>query len=448
MLDVKSNKKSYQRPCRSKKKRPPQKSDITEGDTTSTSTSAEKLKKSGDDSFNVHCDKLMSYVIIHFQMLVTFLQENLKCKTCNGDISFSQYGVRGLGFQLCMKCRCGEKYLSSCPKIGAAYEINRRMVFAMRLLGVGIQGIKTFCGIMDLRKGLCNNSYYKIVSIIHIAVSTIFDLCTKKAAKEEQNLNKEKGKKDELTVSGDGSWAKRGFSSLLGIVSLIGHYSGKIIDLVVKSSICKSCETVKKKCSKPDFERWYETHKKHCTANHEGSAGKMEVDGVIEMFKRSIEKFKVKFKNYIGDGDAKTFKNLQESAPYGKECVVTKKECVLHVKKRMFRRAKQVKKQITQKNKTKKQLEAALTLQKGEKTKKSSAKKRASKKNVAASIEPPVKTLTNKEMLKLSTYYGLAIQRNKNSLEGMRKEILAGFYHQSSTDKNPQHSYCPTGKDS
>jgi len=69
------------------------------------------------------------------------------------------------------------------------------------------------------------------------------------------------------------------------------------------------------------------------------------------------------------------------------------------------------------------------------KTKKPSAKKRASKKNVAASIEPPVKTLTNKEMLKLSTYYGLAIQRNKNSLEGMRKEILAGFYHQSSTER-------------
>jgi len=118
---------------------------------------------------------------------------------------------------------------------------------------------------------------------------------------------------------------------------------------VIKFSICKSCKTVKKKCSKPDFERWYETHKKHCTANHEGSAGKMEVDGVIEMFKRSIEKFKVKFKNYIGDGDAKTFKNLQESAPYDKECVVIKKECVLHVKKRLFRRAKEVKKQIMQK---------------------------------------------------------------------------------------------------
>jgi len=78
MLDVKSNKKSYQRLCRSKKKRPFQKSNITEGDTASTNILAEKLEKSGDNSFNVHCGKLMSYVIIHFQMLVTFLQENLK----------------------------------------------------------------------------------------------------------------------------------------------------------------------------------------------------------------------------------------------------------------------------------------------------------------------------------------------------------------------------------
>jgi len=31
---------------------------------------------------------------------------------------------------------------------------------------------------------------------------------------------------------------------------------------------------------------------KHCTANHKGSAGKIEVDGVIEMFKRLIKNLK------------------------------------------------------------------------------------------------------------------------------------------------------------
>ena len=32
--------------------------------------------------------------------------------------------------------------------IGKAYEINRRIVFTMRLLGVGYEGIRKFCGFM------------------------------------------------------------------------------------------------------------------------------------------------------------------------------------------------------------------------------------------------------------------------------------------------------------
>jgi len=57
---------------------------------------------------------------------------------------------------------------------------------------------------------------------------------------------------------------------------------------------------------------------------------------VIEMFQRSVEWFNVKYRKYIGDGDSKTFKNLLDADPYSGNPVVQKKECVLHVKKRMF----------------------------------------------------------------------------------------------------------------
>ena len=43
---------------------------------------------------------------------------------------------------------------------------------------------------------------------------------------------------------------------------------------------------------------------------------------------------------------------------------------------------------------------------------------------------------------KLQVYYGLAIRRNKSSIDDMRKEIWAGLYHVSSTDEKPQHRYC------
>lgn len=51
-------------------------------------------------------------------------------------------------------------------------------------------------------------------------------------------------------------------------------------------------------------------------------------------------------------------------------------------------------------------------------------------------------------MIKLSTYYGLAIMRNEDSVENMRKSIWATYYHLISTDEEPQHSYCPEGPDS
>ena len=47
---------------------------------------------------------------------------------------------------------------------------------------------------------------------------------------------------------------------------------------------------------------------------------------------------------------------------------------------------------------------------------------------------------------KLTTYYGLAIRNNIDSLENMKNAIWATFYHKSSTDEKPQHCYCSYGE--
>jgi len=134
--------------------------------------------------------------------------------------------------------------------------------------------------------------------------------------------------------------------------------------------------------------------------------------------------------------------------------VVQKKECVLHVKKRMFRRVKEAKKAHTQYLKAKKQLEEAEKKrlkknQKAEDEKNEVApKKRRSKSKPrgqsSTSSKDKKKTLalTNGMMVKLSTYYGLAILRNSDSVEEMKKSIWATFYHLISTDENPQHLNC------
>lgn len=43
---------------------------------------------------------------------------------------------------------------------------------------------------------------------------------------------------------------------------------------------------------------------------------------------------------------------------------------------------------------------------------------------------------------------GLAIRQNPDSIENMKNEVWATYYHKSSIDENPQHMYCPPGPSS
>ncbi|XP_076667942.1 uncharacterized protein LOC143368768 [Andrena cerasifolii] len=51
--------------------------------------------------------------------------------------------------------------------------------------------------------------------------------------------------------------------------------------------------------------------------------------------------------------------------------------------------------------------------------------------------------LTNVMITRLTQYYGMAIRRNPNSAEDMKKAVWATYYHMSSTDAHPHHVYCP-----
>ena len=51
-------------------------------------------------------------------------------------------------------------------------------------------------------------------------------------------------------------------------------------------------------------------------------------------------------------------------------------------------------------------------------------------------------------MTRIKLGYTVFNRRNSDSVENMRKAIMATFYHLSSTNKNPRHQYCPPGADS
>lgn len=80
-------------------------------------------------------------------------------------------------------------------------------------------------------------------------------------------------------------WMKKGFTLLLGVATLIGHFTGKAIDFVVKCAYCKECEVHEKDKGTTEHEAWLENHADNCCVNHEGSAEKMESGAMVEMFK-------------------------------------------------------------------------------------------------------------------------------------------------------------------
>lgn len=62
----------------------------------------------------------------------------------------------------------------------------------MRLIGVGLTGIKLFCSVMDLTQDFKNARYYGMIENIKIAVKTVYDMVLKKASMEEKKILKEK----------------------------------------------------------------------------------------------------------------------------------------------------------------------------------------------------------------------------------------------------------------
>ena len=50
-----------------------------------------------------------------------------------------------------------------------------------------------------------------------------------------------------------------------------------------------------------------EKHFPDCTINHEGSSGAMEKDGAVEIFTRLIDKHKLKYTVFVGNGDSSSF---------------------------------------------------------------------------------------------------------------------------------------------
>lgn len=359
------------------------------------------------------------YRLIYLPILSSIISSNLCCKVCHGNVELEEISVFGLAstYKLeCGKCKQNNEFQSSPSKNNRVTEVNRRIVYAMRCLGTGLRGLEMFCGVMDLPPPVRQTTYTIIVNRILDATVAVAKDSMQRAAEKEKQLSQHQVK-GHISVSGDGSWKTRGHLSRHGFVSVIGAESGKVIDVEVKSSHCKICSDRKGSKNGAAYEAWYEEHLPKCASNHKGSAGSMECNGLLDIFKRSEETYGVKYVHYIGDGDSKSYKTLLDALPYGQQIIIKKIECVGHIQKRMGTQLRNLKKTL-------------------------SGKKLEDGKGIGG-----YGRLTDALINKLQIYYGNAIREHKDSVDDMRRAIWAIWYHVGSTDSDPQHYACPSGPD-
>ena len=351
----------------------------------------------------------------------------VSCPGCKSEGLSMQEIVRkkqGLAaaFQLqCSMCLWQHEFFSSNlanfegKKSKNSFEVNVRAVMAMRNLGIGHDGLESFCMHMNMNKPMTRNNYSKLIDSLHTEYMNEAEESMKSAAEEV----KAKEQSTDIAASFDGSWQKPGHTSLNGIVSAMSVSTGKVLDFQVKSKKCKSCEAHKGMDQTSEtYLAWKLDHDLVCGTNHVGSSGKMEVDGVLEMFKRSEGKHGLRYVSFIGDGDSSTYQTVSKQKPYGEDITIVKKECVGHVQKRLGTRLRKLKSVHRR-------------------------KKLADGKTIGGRGR-----LTEKMIDTMQNYYGLAIRKNKNNLIGMASDVKAGLYHLASSAENPQHQLCPEGKDS
>ncbi|GFY30968.1 uncharacterized protein TNCV_1629411 [Trichonephila clavipes] len=153
-----------------------------------------------------------------------------------------------------------------------------------------------------------------------------------KAASKLLVLHPTKNKIVECGISVDGTWQRRGYSSMNGCVAALS------VDIEIMSSYCPTCRKISKMPRSIKSETFAADHV--CHSNFQGSALKMEAVGAMRIFQRSIVKRGLKYAHYYGDGDSKGFISVKDT--YGKDSV-TKYECTGHVQKRVGARLHKLK---------------------------------------------------------------------------------------------------------
>ncbi|GFV31134.1 uncharacterized protein TNCV_4314591 [Trichonephila clavipes] len=150
---------------------------------------------------------------------------------------------RALAVSLKIICHnCGDSTSTMSSKISnKCYDVNLRLAYGMRAIGKGGAAARIFCGLMNFPPPPAKFERHN--SLFLNVLKTISEDSMNAAVHEAVIAN---DNNSNIAVALDGTWHKRGYSSLNGVVCATSVENGKVIDFEALTKYCSSCKEVEK----------------------------------------------------------------------------------------------------------------------------------------------------------------------------------------------------------
>lgn len=205
------------------------------------STSHEKVSGKLEEYENKLCG--FEYTVVDLKELTATLQEVGACRVCRHNLTLQKQVISGLVCKIKMSCpSCSNKVeMINSKSIVVSeegkgdkniYDLNVRLFLGLRSIGKSKTAANVFCGIMNLPPPPGRYTEYEI------CLGSVTEKVCKESMSSAIEEAVEKRQIRDLCVAVDGSWQRRGHTSLNGIVSLTSDDTGKVLDVSMLSKHC------------------------------------------------------------------------------------------------------------------------------------------------------------------------------------------------------------------
>lgn len=227
---------------------------------------------------------------------------------------------RGLSSKICFECTVCRKTITmdtnkmSKEPTTVSSDVNMRSVFAVGEIGLGREGLATFCEILNMPPPIHDSAFQKQKKNVNsVTKATVLEKPQEAAKRVRSTLGQNDNDVIDVAVSFDGTWSRRGFSTNFGIGFVISTDTGEVLDYAVMSKMCEICKAGEKLRNNPEkYQKWKESHESSglCQKNYNGSSSSMEKDAAKILWGRSVDLHKFRYRKMVCDGDSKAYSDV------------------------------------------------------------------------------------------------------------------------------------------